>query len=374
MSNVPIRALAFYLPAFYPIPENDQQWGVGFTEWHNVVRGEPLFRGHYQPHVPADLGYYDLRLAETRVAQAKMAEAYGIHGFVYYHYWFHGKRLLERPFDEVLASRQPDLPFALCWANESWTRRWDGGSDTPFVEQSYSDEDDLQHIEALLPALRDDRYICVEGKPLVLVYRASLLPAPSCTMETWRLRARAAGLPGLYLCRVEAHGEPKADPRRLGFDAAIEFQPDFGLFGQPKSTMQNAFRHAAGRLHYRPEVHREDYATYIRRVLSQPLPPYPRHPGVCPSWDNSARMRRTALAFVGSRPDLFEWWIVHTVRRSTSIVNPDLLFVNAWNEWGEACHLEPDRENGRAWLEALQRALSQLSSSAEARVIEPRPE
>ncbi|MGH7869977.1 MAG: glycosyltransferase WbsX family protein, partial [Candidatus Dormibacteraceae bacterium] len=299
------------------------------------------------------------------LAQADMARAYGVHGFVYYHYWFHGRRLLERPFQEVLTSGEPDFPFALCWANEPWTRRWDGGSDA-FVQQSYSEDDDVRHVEAILPALLDRRYICVQGKPLLLVYRASLLPSAQRTIETWRERAQAAGLAGLHLCRVEAYGEPKADPRPLGFDAAVEFQPDFDLFGQPRTALDRAARQLTWRLHHSPAVRRDEYAGYIERVLSQPHPSYPRYPGVCPSWDNSARVRRTALALVGSRPDLFADWIVDSIRRCGTPVEAQLLFVNAWNEWGEGCHLEPDRAIGRGWLEAIQRSVARASALPEA--------
>src|SRR5579871_1642275 len=159
------RVFAFYLPQFHPIPENDAWWGNGFTEWTNVARSKPLFRGHYQPQLPADLGFYDLRLSETRQAQADLAREHGIFGFCYYHYWFSGRRVLQRPFDEVLTSGQPDFPFCLCWANENWTRSWDGRSSEVLMEQRYSDEDDLAHIRALAPALRDPRYIRIDGKP-----------------------------------------------------------------------------------------------------------------------------------------------------------------------------------------------------------------
>ncbi|MDA8148219.1 MAG: glycoside hydrolase family 99-like domain-containing protein, partial [Actinomycetota bacterium] len=195
------RALAFYLPQFHPIPENDEWWGKGFTEWRNVARARPLFPGHYQPHLPGELGYYDLRVPEVREAQAALAREHGIDGFVYYHYWFHGRRLLERPFDEVLASGRPDFPFALCWSNEPWTRGWDQRG-TVLVPQRFSPGDDLDHIRWLATAFGDDRYVKIDGRPLFLVYRPALLPDPLRTTDTWRAEAQRLGFPDLYLCWV----------------------------------------------------------------------------------------------------------------------------------------------------------------------------
>ena len=209
-----MRALAVYLPQFHPIPENDEWWGTGFTEWRNVVRARPLFPGHQQPHLPADLGFYDLRVPETREAQAELAREHGIHGFVYYHYWFNGRRLLERPFDEVLASGAPDFPFALTWANENWSRTWDGAAHQVLMAQEYSEADDRAHIRSLLPAFADPRYIRVDGRPLFLVYHATRLPDSRRTTDIWREEASRAGLGDLYLCRWEHDG--RGDPVAIG--------------------------------------------------------------------------------------------------------------------------------------------------------------
>jgi len=229
-SPPPVRALAVHLPQFHPISENDEWWGAGFTEWRNVVRARPLARWHHQPHIPADLGFCDLRVAETRQAQADLARAHGIAGFLYYHYWFSGRRLLERPVDEILATGTPDFPFALTWANEHWARTWDGAADRVLMRQEYSDADDLAHIRHLLPVFADPRYLRVDGRPLFCVYHARSLPDSRRTTDRWRDEAARAGIGDLYLCRIEHDGG--GDPAALGFDAGIDFQPDFANLGR----------------------------------------------------------------------------------------------------------------------------------------------
>ena len=219
------RVIAFYLPQYHPFPENDRWWGAGFTEWRNVVKARPLFRGHYQPHLPADLGFYDLRVPEVRQQQAALAERYGLSGFCYYHYWFNGHRLMQRPVEEMLASGKPDFPFMLCWANENWTRAWDGGEQEVLIRQEYSEEDDRAHIRYLLDEVfRDPRYIRVDGKPVFAVYRSALFPDIRRTIEVWREEATARGVE-LYLCRVESFNAAGREELAVGFDAAIEFQP-----------------------------------------------------------------------------------------------------------------------------------------------------
>ncbi len=217
-----VRLIAFYLPQFHPIAENDEWWGQGFTEWTNVVKARPRFRGHYQPHLPADLGFYDLRLPETREAQADLAKRYGIYGFCYYHYWFGGRRLLERPFNEVLSSGRPDFPFCLCWANDNWSRTWDGITGQMLVMQEYGEEDDRRHMRSLAQSFSDDRYIRVNGKPIFLVYRSSSMPCAKRTTDIWREEAEKLGIGELYLCRVESRFD-LGDPIEHGFDAAVEF-------------------------------------------------------------------------------------------------------------------------------------------------------
>ena len=328
-----------------------------------VSKAKPLFRGHYQPHIPADLGYYDLRLPEVREAQAEMAKEYGIYGFCYYHYWFNGRHVLERPFNEVLSSGKPDFPFCLCWANENWTRVWDGGNDQVLLRQQYSFKDDLAHIESLIPAFRDERYIRIDGRPLFLVYRTGLLPDPCRTAKIWREAVARAGLRELYLVRVERFTSD-IDPRDIGFDAAMEFAPDWRYSGRLKNRSSfHVFLAKCGilsRIYIDNRV--AEYESMIYRILNKPKTNFVRFHCVTPSWDNSARRARNASIFIGSTPEKYEMWLQNVVRRTLENRQGDerIVFINAWNEWGEGNHLEPDLKWGRAYLEATHRVMSDV--------------
>jgi len=342
-----VKLIAFYLPQFHPIPGNDTWWGKGFTEWRNVGKATPLFPGHHQPQLPADLGFYDLRLPETRAAQADLARRFGIHGFCYYHYWFKGKRLLERPFAEVLASGTPDLPFCLCWANEPWSRRWDG-SDTEILQpQHYSAEDDLAHIRWLLGPLSDPRAIRVDGSPTFLVYRADQLPDAARTTDCWRREAERAGLPGLHLVAVETGWDAGWDATQSGFDAKVLFQPQFSQLA------------SVPRLDQGPSKTRVFDYDAAWPVLAAPAPAsYLRYDTVCPGWDHTARRGEDAWVLHHNTPESYERWLTLAVRRAMQRPRDErLVFVNAWNEWAEGAHLEPDRRHGRAFLEATLRAV-----------------
>jgi len=344
-----VRLIAFYLPQFHPIPENDEWWGTGFTEWRNVTKAKPLFSGHQQPHLPADLGFYDLRAVETRRAQASLAREYGIHGFCYYHYWFNGKRLLERPFEEVLRSGDPDLPFCLCWANEPWSRRWDGMEHEVLQPQSYGEEDDLNHIHWLLPALSDPRAIRIEGSPVFIVYQGHRLPEPQRTIDVWRREVEKAGLPGIYLIAVETGWDAGWDATEVGFDAKLLFQPQF-------SILRSAVRIE---IPGKPKLQVYDYES-AWPVLASPEPVgYRRYESVFPSWDNTARQGENGTVIHGSTPEAYEQWLTHSIRRAQAEpAEHRIVFVNAWNEWAEGAHLEPDTESGRSYLEATRRALA----------------
>lgn len=358
---VDVRCVAMYLPQFHPIPENNEWWGEGFTEWHNVAKARPRFPGHEQPHLPADLGFYDLRLREVLIAQAALAQQNGLDGFCFYHYWFKGRRVLERPVETMLSSRTPDFPFMLCWANENWTRRWDGEDSDVLLTQEYSAQDDVEHLSALVPYFRDPRYIRIDEKPVFLVYRARNLPDPKATAARWRRAAQEHGLAGIFLCSVESAGWEVGDPRPLGFDAAVDFQPRFDLLGPRLGVRKRARLLAKLFRGYRPFLRDSvyHYANLVTNSLAQRDPDYPFFPGVTPGWDNSPRRKSGARIVIGSCPELYERWLrARLARYEPASQSQNLFFVNAWNEWAEGNHLEPDARWGRRYLDCHRRLIS----------------
>lgn len=350
-----VRPIAFYLPQFHPIPENDEWWGRGFTEWTNTAKALPMFKGHYQPHVPADLGFYDLRLPEARAAQADMAREYGIEAFCYYHYWFAGRRLLQRPFEEVLASGQPDFPFCLCWANQTWTGIWHGAPNRVLIEQTYpGDDDHRRHFDYLMKAFADPRYVRVDGKPLFLIYSPDDLPDPGRFAESWRRLAQQAGLPGIYL--VAEHRSPTWDPSAYGFDARVDVRLP------PRRKTLDAWaswRTPMRKLRYRladwrrlPTIHQYAYVSHF--LVGTPTPGVRSFPCVVPNWDNTPRSGSNGMLLHGSTPELFGAQVRKAVSYVVDRPAPErLIFVKSWNEWAEGNHLEPDLRFGRRYLEAL---------------------
>ena len=357
------QTIAVYLPQFHPIAENDRWWGRGFTEWTNVAKAKPLFKGHFAPRLPGELGFYDLRVPEVREAQAALAREHGIAGFCYYHYWFNGHRLLNRPIDDVMASGKPDFPFCLCWANENWSRTWNGADREVLMAQRYSTSDDEAHIRFLLPMFADQRYIRVGGKPLFIVYKTDSLPDPRRTFDTWRTAALRAGVGELCLARFEWSGaDTFADPRDDGLDLAIEFAPDWrNLGGSYFSTRKSKLAISLGLLPKAYANHRIcDYRTMVANLLEKPPTGYPFVRCVSPGFDNSARRSRGATILVNGTPENYEEWLVKTLAWTSRHNAPQhqLVFINAWNEWAEGNHIEPDTRHGRAYLEATQRALA----------------
>jgi len=347
-----IRAIALYLPQFHTIPENDEWWGEGFTEWTNVRRATPQFAGHYQPHVPhRDLGYYDLNDPRVLEKQAAMARAAGIEGFCFYYYWFNGKRLLEMPTDRLLASGRPDFPFCFCWANENWTRTWDGMADGVLIGQEHSEESDHRFIRDLMPAFRDRRYIRVDGRPVLLVYRPGLLPDFAATARRWREDCLREAIGDLYLVGVRSFLDTQKAAG--GLDAELQFPP---LLTAVPNLVGDAAIQAASDFSGAVFDYRELVEIYLRRLDAGD----PAIPGICPSWDNTARRMERGTAWIHSSPALYNFWLkeVSAHVRSTRAPSERLVFINAWNEWAEGCHLEPDEKHGYAWINATREALS----------------
>lgn len=374
------RFIAFYLPQFHPIPENDRWWGKGFTEWTNVAKATPQFRGHVQPKIPADLGFYDLRLPESRQAQADLAKEYGIEGFCYWHYWFgDGKQLLQRPFEEVLKSGEPDFPFCLGWANHSWSNKtWNKNkmfqSDTMFMEQKYGDDDDYRnHFQSVLRAFRDPRYITVDGKPLFYIHDPLRFEGLEHFLKLWRSLADEAGLPGIYFVgHVESVGVlNKGVGHDYMSDAAENYNRGLalGLDAINSNGMRRGEMNAVGKMGViwnrllnhlvdssKLEVY--DYGKVMEGMYTAEDCWDNVFPTVIPRWDRTPRRGRGADIYVNESPELFE----KTVNRVIDMVQskkPEhrIIFVRAWNEWGEGNYLEPDLQWGRGFLEALKRSL-----------------
>lgn len=350
--NKRARVIAYYLPQFHPVPENNQWWGKGFTEWTNVAKAKPLFHGHYQPHIPADLGFYDLRLPETRAAQADLAREYGVEGFCYYHYWFGGRRMLEHPFNEVLTSSEPELPFCLCWANHSWNSIWQGTPDRTLIEQVYPGmEDHAEHFDFLLKAFSDPRYITVEGKPLFVVYKPDDIPDVQQVTDYWRERAHQAGLKGLHLVGV-SHFNPGWDPHSHGFDACMmqKLPPMNGRIPWqfPDAKLKVLFGHGQHKLSI------YSYEEMLGFLLRSKKVNFMDYPCVLPNWDNTPRAGMNGLVFHGSTPVLFRQHLKDALERITEHPSEHkILFLKAWNEWAEGNYLEPDLRYGHGYLEAI---------------------
>ncbi|MCC2307124.1 glycosyltransferase WbsX family protein [Cellulomonas chengniuliangii] len=349
------RAVAFYLPQYHPVPENDEWWGAGFTEWTNTARARPLFPGHRQPTLPADLGFYDLRLPEARAAQSAMAREHGVEAFVYWHYWFgNGSRILERPFAEVLKTGEPDISFCLAWANQTWSGIWHGARDRVLKEQLYPGlEDERAHFEAVLPAFRDDRYLRVDDRPVFYVFRPEDLPDAAGFVDRWQEMARRAGLPGLYLVAEVADllgFGPKFDGvDSAGFDAGAYIRMPVD------ATRLATLRMRAGRKLLRwPEIYRHAPEHAGLPAFSARL-----QPSVFPNWDNTPRSGRRGLAITGSSPEVFERHVRQAVASiADRPAQERFLWVKSWNEWAEGNHLEPDLRHGRGWLEALREGVA----------------
>jgi SAM-dependent methyltransferase len=354
-----VRLIANYLPQFHPTPENDRFWGPGFTEWTNVAKARPLFPGHYQPHVPADLGFYDLRVSEVRERQAELARAAGIEAFCYWHYWFgNGRMILERPLQEVAATGRPDFPFCVGWANESWTGIWHGAANRMLIEQQYPGERDwIAHFEYLLPMFFDPRYVRVDGKPLFLLFKPAQLPDCARFVECWRELATKHGLPGLHLVAYE---QDTWSPGAHGFDAATWAHQSI-----MKWVYRDAHARAAERSARGLPVHVYDYAEAVPWMHGERYPDFAlgddHYPSIVCGWDNSPRSGIAATILDGYHPELFRRHARQVMRRVLH-KPPDrrIVFAKSWNEWAEGNYLEPEIRYGRAYLEVLREEVDAL--------------
>lgn len=353
--NKKIRALGVVLPQFHPIPENDKWWGKGFTEWTNVVKALPRFKNHYQPHLPADLGFYDLRLPQARAEQAKIAQDHGIYGLCIHHYWFNGKQLIDQPVNEMIRLNEPNVPFMLCWANENWTRRWDGLDQEVLIQQDYTAEDHRNHCKWLCENIfNDERYIRVNGKPFFLFFNADIIPNIEETIKIWKNEAKNNGFDDIYLGGVRTAEGKIPNAQKIGFDIAIEWQPDWKNLFEAPSILQRLLAKLGLGQNYRSM----DYEYVVSKMISKSKPADKHFHCVMPSWDNSARRKNNPFIIKDSTPNKYKHWL-EAVCEKTEVYSDDenFIFINAMNEWAEGNHLEPDQKWGTKYLEKTKEVL-----------------
>ncbi|WP_211172662.1 glycoside hydrolase family 99-like domain-containing protein [Chitinophaga sp. Ak27] len=348
------RIIAFYLPQFHPIPENDEWWGRGFTEWTNVGKARPMFRNHYQPHIPGELGYYDLRLEETRIAQAKMATEYGVDGFAYWHYWFGGKRILERPFNEVLYSGKPDFPFCLAWANETWSGIWHGNPGKVLIEQSYPGREDyLRHYEFARTAFLDNRYMKVDNCPIFMLYRPNNVPGVANFINYWNELAIKDGFNGIHFIALSNNPDAETDDLlKKGFSAVGPNR----LANLPSTA--SFFSKVKRKVLKRPFI--MDYKKASRLFIGELERREECYPSIIPGWDNSPRSGNRAMILTDSSPEDFYEHVKEVLHINKNKKNK-IILLKSWNEWAEGNYMEPDVKFGRDYLEALQRAIKEHS-------------
>ena len=349
------KVLAYYLTQFHAFPENDKWWGTGFTEWTNIARGVPRFKDHYQPRIPRDLGFYSLAEIETMRKQAKFAQAAGIHGFVFYYYWFNGKRLLERPLEQFLKTRDINMPFCLMWANENWTRRWDGMEGEVLISQDYLSDDDERLLSDFNRHFKDKRYIRIQGRPLLMIYRPRLIPDTAKVIARWRsIFAKKFNENPIV---IMSQSFDDYDPGPNGMDGAIEFPPHkltkyVPLINPEAKILDDTY---SGQIY--------GYDDVAKYSIEEPRPNFPLIKTVVPSWDNDARRQGTGLVIQGSTPQKYEAWLSTLVEQAQNhtFFGEAFVCVNAWNEWCEGAYLEPDLHFGSAYLNATARAASGLT-------------
>lgn len=352
-----MKKIAFYLPQFHSIPENDEWWGKGFTEWVNVKNAKPSFKGHKQPEIPYKYNYYNLLDTNIQILQAQKAREYGLDGFCYYHYWFEGKLLLEKPMENMLRESRIDIPFCICWANETWARTWDGKENQVLIRQNYDEDKECwkEHFQYLLPFFKDKRYICVENRPMFILYKPQLIKKCKEMMEYWNELAVDAGFKGIYF-GYQHHTAFDYDLTACNFEFAIEFEPFYTVYDLRKKNikLESTWSRLKKKVQNLPTIY--DYDVIWENIIN-------RHPsgnvcaGAFPAWDNTPRRGRKAILFWESSPQKFESYMSSRIKSAKKYYNRDFLFINAWNEWAEGAHLEPTETYGYSYLEALKRAL-----------------
>lgn len=370
-----MKVIAFYLPQYHSIPENDEWWGEGFTEWTTLKKAKPLFDGHNQPRIPLGNEYYNLLNDESKEWQCEIAKKYGIYGFCFYHYWFDGHLLLEKPVDQYLENRRCDLPFCICWANEHWTKAWESKEDTVLIEQRYGDRKQwVDHFNYFLPFFKDERYIKVDGKPLLVIYRPQLIECLNEMLDCWSNLAKENGLEGITYVYQHSSFETAQNRDDSRFSYGIEFQPGYALadigkkkygilYTMKRNLSQFCEKHFGFTIGIRSllpgnkSIEKCDYDQIWKEVLSRKPKNEKYFPGAFVDWDNTPRRGEKGRVMLGASPEKFKKYFSAQVKRARNIYHKDFIFVTAWNEWTEGAYLEPDEKRGYANLEAIRDAL-----------------
>lgn len=378
-----MKIIAFYLPQFHNIPENDEWWGDGFTEWVNVKNAKPLYEGHIQPKEPLNDNYYNLLDDNVKIWQARIAKKYGVYGFCYYHYWFNGKLLLEKPMEQMLKNKEVDLPFCISWANEPWTKAWVNEKKV-LIPQSYGGKKEWkEHFDYLLPFFEDDRYIRIDNKPLMIIYRAEVIDCLNEMLDYWNELANKAGLEGLSYAYQNLTFDlmPKKDDSR--FDYNIEFEPSYAWYdlnsesGLRSTIFWKFLRQCKGWIYSKVEkivgfdLERKlekkenliitSYQKAWDKILQRVPSSAKNVPGAFVAWDNTPRKKMRGQVYEGSTPEVFQINLEKQIQRARDVYKKDMIFMYAWNEWAEGGYLEPDKEHGFGYLEAIKNALNKTN-------------
>lgn len=359
-----MKIIAFYLPQYHTIPENDKWWGEGFTEWTNTRKAEQLFETQYQPREPLNDNYYNLLDDKTKKWQIELAKENGLYGFCYYHYWFNGKMVLQKPLEQVLSNKDLDFPFCISWANEPWTRSWDGRSNEVLLSQEYGDKEDwVNHFNYMLQFFQDSRYIRIDNKPVLVIYKVESIPNHKELFEFWVNKAKENGLDGLYIVET-LNGLQKNEVSTIS-NAVIQFEPNYTIhhdrpmIDKLKNKLKNIINVPnKGKFFYRTM----DYDITWKRILKRKMKIKNKRVflGAFIDWDNTARKGENALVFHGATPEKFENYLRQQIIKGKEVYQSDFLFINAWNEWAEGTYLEPDKKNGYGYIKALKKVVTSI--------------